>query len=62
MVNRGKGIGSLTLSAPPPAPYFFIKLRPEEPKNFFGRPSPSPPYLRIWMTALPLSQGLDLAL
>ena len=35
-------------------PYFWTKLRPEE--NFFPD---HPPYLRAWMTAPPVSQGLD---
>ena len=35
-------------------PYFWTKLRPEE--KFFQT---TPPYLRAWMTAPPLSQGLD---
>ena len=38
-----------------PHPFFWTKLRPEEPKNFFERPPP-PPYLRLCMTGplLPL--------
>ena len=39
-------------------PYYWTKLRPEE--KFF--PDHSPPYLRVWMTSPPLSQGLDPAL
>ena len=35
-------------------PYFWTKLRPEE--KFFQT---NPPYLRAWMTAPPLSKGLD---
>ena len=44
-----------------PPPYFYTKLRPEEPKNFFWRlpPPPPPPCLRVWMTGSPLSEGLD---
>ena len=34
----------------PPPPYFYTKLRPEEPKNFFLETAPPP---------APLSQGLD---
>ena len=38
----------------PPAPYFTTKLRPEGPKNIFWRPHPSSPFLKVWMTGLPL--------
>ena len=43
-----------------PPLYFETKLRLEGLKKNFGRPLPS--YLRIWMTAPCLSQGLDSAL
>ena len=48
----------------PRSPYFSTKLRPEGPKFFFltGQPRPPPPYLRVWMTGPPISQGLDPAL
>ena len=40
---------------PDPHPYFWTKLRPEGPKKIFWRPPPPlPPYLRVWMTGLPL--------
>ena len=41
--------------------YFWIKMSPKGPKTFFGD-RPPPLYLRIWMTAPSLSQGLDPAL
>ena len=45
----------------PPPPSLFL-LRPEGPGKFFFLVRP-PPYLRVWMTALPpptpLSEGVD---
>ena len=54
----------------PPLLIFRPKWGPKGRKNFFGRPFPPPPnlrvwmtaplpYLRVWMTAPLLSQGLD---
>ena len=55
-VDPGEGPGH------PPPPYFYSKLRPEGPnKIFFGDWSPIP-YLRVWMTAPFLTEGLDLPL
>ena len=34
------------------SPYFWTKLRPEEPKKFFWETTPLP-YLRVWMTPNP---------
>ena len=57
------------LGEPDPAPFFFDQNEARRAeKNFFGdrpRPHPpTPPYLRLWMTAPPhhhpLSEGLDL--
>ena len=58
---NGRGSGS-----PIPPPSFSTKMRPEGPKKSFLEiaPAPTPPYLRLWMTAPPhhhpLSEGLDL--
>ena len=52
--GRGPGGGGAPL-------YFWIKMSPKGPKTFFGD-RPPPLYLRIWMTAPSLSQGLDPAL
>ena len=38
----------------PPPPYFWTKLRPEQPKKFFWETSPPSPYLKVWTTGLPL--------
>ena len=45
--------------------HFQTKLRPKVLKRIFLETGPTPPphpYLRVWMTRSPLSQGLDLAL
>ena len=34
--------------------YFWTKLKPEGPKKIFLETAPPPPYLRVWMTGLPL--------
>ena len=49
----GKGPGG------PPLLIFRPKWGPKGRKNFLGDRSPPPPNLRVWMTAPPLSQGLD---
>ena len=47
----------------PPPPYFRIKLWLERVKQYyFLGETGHPPYLRVWMTSPPLSQGLDPAL
>jgi len=43
MADPGEGPGG----PGPPPPYFYIKLRPEGPKNFFLRPLL--PYLKVWI-------------
>ena len=54
VADPGEGPGGLL-----PPPYFWTKLWPEGPKKiFFFRP-PHSPYLRVWMTGPPLSEGLD---
>ena len=52
---QGRGPGGTPPSPPPP--YFWTKLRPEQPKKFFSETSPSSPYLKVWMTGLPLISG-----
>ena len=42
-----------------PLPYFSTKMTTEGSKKIFWRPPPIPTYLRVWMTAPPLSDGLD---
>ena len=50
---QGRGQGDV-----PPPPLFLdqTEARGAE-KNFFG--DPPPPYLRVWMTPPPFSEGLD---
>ena len=42
----------------PTPPYVSTKLRPERPKEIFLETG-LPPYLRVWMAAPPLFEGLD---
>ena len=53
MADLGEGPGG-------GGPLFLDKLRSEGPKKFFWETAP--PYVRIWMTAPLLSQGLHPAL
>ena len=39
---------------PSSPPYFWTKLRPKGPKKVCGGGDHLPPYLRVWMTSLPL--------
>ena len=52
-----KSSGGFRGPTPAPAPYFLTKIRPEGPKKIFS--DTAPPYLRVWMTPPPLSEGLD---
>ena len=45
-----------------PAPYFQTKLVRKGETVLFFLETGHPPYLRVWMTSPPLSQGLDPAL
>ena len=54
--GRGPGGGQVS------TPYFFSETGPEGPKKFILETSAPPPYLRVWMTTPPVSDGLDLPL
>ena len=53
-VDPGEGLGGLG-----PPPYFYTSEARRAEKRFLRPPPPRPPYLGVWITAPPLSEGLD---